>query len=74
MRFTEINLFGVYVAPIVPMMLAAWCVTVGLRGAASRIGLLRWVWHPAFFVLAIYVVTLSATVLLVARGGHDVRF
>lgn len=74
MRFMEINLFGVYVAPIVPMMLAAWCVTIGLRGAASRIGLLRRVWHPALFVLAIYVVTLSATVLLAARGGLDVRF
>ncbi|MBV8336572.1 MAG: DUF1656 domain-containing protein, partial [Alphaproteobacteria bacterium] len=31
MRFTEINLFGVYVAPISVMMVAAWVATIGLR-------------------------------------------
>jgi hypothetical protein len=30
-RFTEINLFGVYVAPMSLMMVAAWVVTIGLR-------------------------------------------
>jgi protein AaeX len=36
MRFTEINLFGVYVAPISVMMVAAWVVTTGLRRFAAR--------------------------------------
>jgi protein AaeX len=27
-RFTEINLFGVYVAPVSVMMAAAWFVTI----------------------------------------------
>jgi hypothetical protein len=45
-RFTEINLFGVYVAPISVMMVAAWVVTIGLRRFAARFGLLRYVWHP----------------------------
>ncbi len=31
MRFTEINLFGVYVAPISVMMVAAWVITIELR-------------------------------------------
>ena len=31
MRFTEINLFGVYVAPISVMMVAARVVTIGLH-------------------------------------------
>jgi hypothetical protein len=35
-RFTEINLFGVYVAPISVMMVAAWVVTIGLRRFAAR--------------------------------------
>ena len=30
-RFTEIDLFGVYVAPISLMMVAAWLVTIALR-------------------------------------------
>ena len=31
MRFTEINLFGVYVAPMSSMMVIAWVATIGLR-------------------------------------------
>ena len=31
MRFIKINPFGVYVAPISVMMVAAWVVTIGLR-------------------------------------------
>ena len=52
MRFTEINLFGVYVAPISLMMVAAWIFVIGLRRFASHFGLLRYVWHPALFVFA----------------------
>ena len=66
MRFTEINLFGVYVAPISVMMVAAWVVTIGLRRFAARFGLLRHVWHPALFVFAVHVIVLSSIVLLVA--------
>ena len=67
MRFTEINLLGVYIAPISVMMLAAWVVTIALRRAAARFGLLRHVWHPALFVLCIFVMVLSAITLTI--GG-----
>ena len=66
MRFTEINLFGVYVAPISVMMVSAWMVTIGFRRFAARIGLLRYVWHPSLFVFAVYMITLSTIVLAVA--------
>jgi hypothetical protein len=66
-RFTEINLFGVYVAPLSVMMVAAWVVTIGLRRVAAQFGLLRYVWHPAVFVFAAYVIVLSTIVLTVAR-------
>jgi hypothetical protein len=65
-RFTEINLFGVYVAPISVMMVAAWVVTIGLRRFAARFGLLRHVWHPALFVFAVHVIVLSSMVLIIA--------
>jgi hypothetical protein len=42
-RFTEINLFGVYVAPMSLMMVAAWVITV-----CRPFGLLRYVWHAAY--------------------------
>ena len=67
MRFTEINLFGVYVAPISVMMVAAWVVTITLRWSAARFGLLRYVWHPALFVFSVYMIVLSSMVLVVAR-------
>jgi hypothetical protein len=65
--FTEINLFGVYVAPISVIMAAAWVVTIGLRRFAARFGLLRHVWHPSLFMMAVYMIVLSSMVLLVAR-------
>lgn len=60
MRFTEVDLFGVYVAPISVLMVVAWVVTIALRRLAIRIGLLRRVWHPALFVFAVYVIILSS--------------
>jgi hypothetical protein len=65
-RFTDINLFGVYVAPMSLMMAAAWVVTILLRRFAARFGLLRYVWHPAVFVFAVYMIVLSSIVLVVA--------
>ena len=67
MRFAEINLFGVYVAPMSVMMVVAWVIMIGLRRFAARFGLLRHVWHPAVFVFAAYVIVLSSIVLTVAR-------
>ena len=60
MRFAEVDLFGVYVAPVSVLMITAWVVTTGLRRLAVRVGLLRWVWHPALFVFAAYVIILSS--------------
>jgi hypothetical protein len=65
MRFTEINLFGVYIAPISVMMFVAWVVTIGLRRAIARFGLLNHVWHPALLVLSIFVIVLSAIALVI---------
>jgi len=66
MRFTEINLFGVYVAPISVMLVAAWVVTIALRRVAARFGLLRHVWHPAAFIFSVYIIVLSSMVLALA--------
>jgi protein AaeX len=67
LKFVEINLLGVYVAPISLLMIAAWIVTVGLRRAAARFGLLQHVWHPALVVFDVYIIVLSSMVLLIAR-------
>ncbi len=67
MNFIEINLFGVYVAPISVIMIAAWLVTIGLRRIAARFGLLNFVWHPPAFVFAVYLIVLSSITLFFAR-------
>lgn len=69
MSFAEVDLLGVYVAPISVMMIAAWIVTIALRRVADRAGLLRYVWHPALFVFAVYIIVLSSWVLIVVRRG-----
>lgn len=66
MRFTEVNLLGVYVAPISVILVVTWIVTIALRRVSARFGLFREVWHPALFGFAVYVIVLSATVLLIA--------
>ena len=70
MRFAEVNLFGVYVAPISVMMMAAWLILVALRRVADRFGLLRVVWHPSLFVFAIYVILLSSIILVTGMIAH----
>ena len=67
MKFVEVDLLGVYVAPISVMMVAAWFVTVALRRGAGRFGLLAYVWHPALFVFSVYIIVLSSIVLVSAR-------
>ena len=67
MSFAEVDLFGVYVAPISVMMVAAWLALIALRRMADHFGLLRHVWHPALFVFAVYMTVFSSIVLMVAR-------
>ncbi len=67
LRFAELDLLGVYVAPISVLMVAAWIATMGLTRIAARLGLFRHVWHPALFVFDLYIIALSSLVILVAR-------
>jgi hypothetical protein len=67
MRYEEVNIFGVYVAPIAPMMLLAWVAMMPLRWIALHAGLYRHVWHPALFGFAVYMIVLAAIVLLAGR-------
>jgi hypothetical protein len=66
-RLSEVNLFGVYVAPISVMMVVAWLATITLRRVLVRFDLMRYVWHPALFVFAVYMILLSSIILLITR-------
>jgi hypothetical protein len=66
-RFSEINLLGVYVAPISVIMAVAWILLLITRRMVVRVGLSEYVWHPALFSLAIYVIFVSSIVLFIAH-------
>ena len=67
MRFAEIDLFGVYVAPLSLNLVGAWFVTIALRRIADRFDLLRHVWHPALSIFAVYIIVLSSFILIIAK-------
>jgi predicted PurR-regulated permease PerM len=67
MRYTELNVFGVFVSPISAMMLAAYVIYVVLWRVADRLGLWRHLWHPALASVALYIILLSAIVIGVGR-------
>jgi hypothetical protein len=64
MRFSEIDLFGVYIAPIALFLVVAWVIVIALRWIAANGGLLRYVWHPSLFVFSVYMILLSSILLL----------
>jgi hypothetical protein len=70
MRFNEINLFGLYVAPIVMILGIAWLAFVIVRRTTNRFRPLQHVWHPALFELSVYVIIVSSIVLMMARWGR----
>jgi hypothetical protein len=67
MRYTELNVFGVYVSPMSAMLLAAWVILVLIRRLGDIAGVSRFVWHPALASLAIYIIVLSAIIISVGR-------
>ena len=71
MSFVEIDILGVYVAPIVPLMIVAFLVTLVLRWVALALGLFRWIWHPALFELSVYLIVLTGVV--VTAGALKLR-
>jgi protein AaeX len=63
----EINLDGVYVAPITVPMIIAWIATMALRRVAALAGWLRFIWHPALFTVALYLIVLASIALIAQR-------
>ena len=41
MRFSEIDVFGVYIAPMGLLLVVSWVITIGLRRIAANLGLLQ---------------------------------
>ncbi|HEV2675008.1 MAG TPA: DUF1656 domain-containing protein [Aliidongia sp.] len=60
----EINVAGVYLAPIALYAMIAIPIFVVLRVILARLGFWHAIWHPALFEAALYLSILSLLVLL----------
>ncbi len=67
MRYTEIDVFGVFVSPVAPMLLLAWIILLIYRSIIDRTGITRHLWHPALANLAVLVIIFSAIVVGAGR-------
>jgi hypothetical protein len=63
----EIDLFGVYVPPLLFIAVFAWLLLVVLSRLLNRIGAYRIVWHRPLFNVALYVIVLAGCVFGLAR-------
>jgi protein AaeX len=59
---SEVNLGGVFVAPIVIYGVVAALIFVVLRFVLARTGILQQVWHPALFEVAMFLSIVSLLV------------
>jgi len=56
----EANLFGIYLPWLLVLATLGLFVVWGLRRLLAATGFYRWVWHPALFDIALYVLVLLA--------------
>ena len=56
----EASFYGLYLPWIMVLALAALLVLWGVRRLLAATGAYRWVWHPALFDMALYLLLLSA--------------
>ncbi|WP_044562974.1 DUF1656 domain-containing protein [Azospirillum sp. B4] len=60
----ELDVAGIFMAPIVGYGIAALALFLALRGLLGAFGFWRAVWHPALFEAALFSALLSGLVLL----------
>jgi len=56
----EASFYGLYLPWLMLLALAAWPLSWGTRRLLAATGFYRWVWHPALFDTALYVLLLYA--------------
>jgi hypothetical protein len=63
----EVSLYGIYVPPLLLLMLPALLVSRVLGSVLARAGLYRLVWHPALFDLSLFVIVLGGLSFLASN-------
>jgi hypothetical protein len=60
----EIDLFGVYLSPMLGFVVVAALAWLVLRRVLERLGAYRWVWHRPLFDAALFVILLAGLISL----------
>ncbi len=60
----EVNILGIYVAPVAAYAFVALVLFVPLRMWFDRIRIQRWIWHRSLFDTAVFIIILSVIGLL----------
>ncbi len=60
----EVDILGVYVAPIVAYLIGAFIVFVPVRLWFDRIEIHRWFWHRPLLDFAVFLIILSTITLI----------
>lgn len=55
----EFNLYGVFVPTLLALMTLAYLLKSAVGALLTRVGAYRYIWHPALFNLALYVLLLG---------------
>ncbi|WAC73046.1 DUF1656 domain-containing protein [Roseateles sp. SL47] len=55
-----VDVFGLYLPWLMPLAFAALLMLWGVRRLLALCGAYRWIWHPALFDMALYVLLLWA--------------
>jgi hypothetical protein len=66
----EVDIYGVFVPPLLLMVLAAMPLAAAVRMVLTRVGAYRFVWHRPLFDLSVFVIILYA----VTQASKDVLF
>jgi len=66
----EVDIYGVFVPPLLLMVIAAMPLAAGVRLVLARLGAYRFVWHRPLFDLSVFVVILY----IVSQASKDVLF
>ena len=67
MTLKELDLFGIYMPPMFLYGAAAMLIWLAVRQGFAWMGLYRFVWHPALFNTALYILILATCVLAIFR-------
>jgi len=63
----EIDVYGVFIPPLLLWVVAALPLTAALRRVLRRYGLYRFVWHRPLFDLALLIIVLGFVVAIATR-------